>query len=117
LTILGSISDGLGTGIDQLVLKSSLDLFAAMAFAASLGIGVAASAITVVAVQGLLTVLGVIFGSFMPASLIAAMTAAGGVLLLGIGLRLLQVRRVPVADMLPALILAPIITITVELIR
>lgn len=117
LTILGSISDGLGTGIDQLVLKSSLDLFAAMAFAASLGIGVAASAITVVAVQGLLTVLGVIFGSFMPDSLIAAMTAAGGVLLLGIGLRLLQVRRVPVADMLPALILAPIITITVELIR
>ncbi|MGA1345264.1 MAG: DUF554 domain-containing protein [Ilumatobacteraceae bacterium] len=117
LTILGSISDGLGTGIDQLVLKSSLDLFAATAFAASLGIGVAASAITVVVVQGSLTVLGVLFGSFMPDAAIAAMTATGGILLLGIGLRLLQVRRVPVADMLPALVLAPVITVVVDALR
>lgn len=117
LTILGSISDGLGTGIDQLVLKSSLDLFAAMAFAASLGIGVAVSAVTVLVVQGALTVLGAVFGSFMPDSLIAAMTAAGGVLLLGIGLRLLQLKKVPVADMLPALVLAPVITLIVEQLR
>jgi uncharacterized membrane protein YqgA involved in biofilm formation len=117
LTILGSISDGLGTGIDQLVLKSSLDLFAAMAFAASLGVGVAASAITVLVVQGALTALGAVFGSFMPDSLISAMTAAGGVLLLGIGLRLLQVRRVPVADMLPALVLAPVLTLVIDAVR
>jgi uncharacterized membrane protein YqgA involved in biofilm formation len=53
----------------------------------------------------------------MPDSLIAAMTATGGVLLLGIGLRLLQVRRVAVADMLPALVLAPLITAVVDLVR
>lgn len=110
LTILGSLSDGLGTGIDQLVLKSSLDLFASMAFAASLGLGVALSAVSVLVFQGALTALGAGFGSFMPDSTISAMTAAGGVLLLGIGLRLLRVRQVPVADMLPALALAPLIT-------
>lgn len=110
LTILGSISDGLGTGIDQLVLKSSLDLFASMAFAASLGLGVALSALSVLVFQGALTILGAGFGSFMPDSTVAAMTATGGVLLLGIGLRLLRIRQVPVADLLPALVLAPVIT-------
>ena len=117
LTILGSLSDGLGTGIDQLVLKSSLDLFAAMAFAASLGLGVMFSALTVAFVQGVLTICGVVFGSFMPDSLIAAMTAAGGVLLLGIGIRLLQLKEVRVADMLPALAVAPLLTLVIDSFR
>ena len=117
LTILGSLSDGLGTGIDQLVLKSSLDLFAAMAFAASLGLGVMFSALTVAFVQGVLTICGVVFGSFMPDSLIAAMTAAGGVLLLGIGIRLLQLKEVRVADMLPALAVAPLLTLIIDSFR
>ncbi|MEG3600545.1 MAG: DUF554 domain-containing protein [Actinomycetota bacterium] len=117
LTILGSLSDGLGTGIDQLVLKSSLDLFAAMAFAASLGLGVMFSALTVAFVQGVLTICGVVFGSFMPDSLIAAMTAAGGVLLLGIGIRLLQLKEVRVADMLPALVVAPLLTLIIDSFR
>jgi uncharacterized membrane protein YqgA involved in biofilm formation len=110
LTVLGSLSDGLGNGIDQLVLKSSLDLLASMAFAASLGLGVALSAVSVLVFQGALTILGAGFGSFMPDSTVAAMTATGGVLLLGIGLRLLRIRQVAVADLLPALVLAPIIT-------
>lgn len=117
LTILGSLSDGLGEGIDQLVLKSSLDLFASMAFAASLGIGVMFSAVTVAVVQGSLTLLGVAFGSFMPDALISAMTAAGGVLLLGIGIRLLQLREIRVADMLPALAIAPAMTFVIDILR
>ncbi len=52
LTVLGSISDGLGNGRDQLFLKSALDGFASIAFAASLGWGVAASALALVVVQG-----------------------------------------------------------------
>ena len=117
LTILGSLSDGLGTGIDQLVLKSSLDLFASMAFAASLGIGVMFSAVTVAVVQGALTLLGVVFGSFMPDALISAMTAAGGVLLLGIDIRLLQLKELRVADMLPALVIAPLMTLLIGILR
>ncbi len=107
LTILGSLSDGLGRGIDQLVLKSSLDLFAAMAFAASFGVGVLFSALSVAVTQGLLTVIGVALGSVVPDAHIAALTAVGGLLLVGLSLRLLRVRDVPVADLLPALVVAP----------
>ena len=110
LAVLGSLSDGLGQGIEQLALKSTLDGFASLAFAASLGWGVAASALSVGVWQGLLTILGALLGSFMSAALIASLTATGGVLLLGVGFRLLNIRQVPVGDLLPALLVAPIVT-------
>jgi uncharacterized membrane protein YqgA involved in biofilm formation len=111
LAILGALSDGLGQGIEQLATKSILDGFASLAFAASLGWGVALSAIPVGIWQGLLTALAFGLGSVMSAPVIAALTATGGVLLLGVGLRLLQLRQVAVGNMLPALIVAPILTI------
>ena len=114
LAILGSISDGLGTGIDQLVLKSVLDGFAALAFAASLGWGVALSAVSVGIVQGVFTLVGVFAGQVLPESYIDAVTATGGVLLLGVGIRLLKLRAIPVADMLPALLIAPVRVWTVS---
>jgi uncharacterized membrane protein YqgA involved in biofilm formation len=110
MAVLGSLSDGLGRGIDQLALKSVLDGFAALAFAATLGWGVAASAISVGVWQGLLTVLAVLLGSLLPDAVVSSVTATGGVLLLGVGLRLLQARAVPVGDLLPSLLVAPIIT-------
>ncbi|HQK33081.1 MAG TPA: DUF554 family protein, partial [Phycicoccus sp.] len=61
-------------------------------------------------VQGSLTVVGVLLGSIMPEAHIAALTATGGLLLAGIGLRLLRIKDVPVADMLPALVIAPLLT-------
>jgi uncharacterized membrane protein YqgA involved in biofilm formation len=117
LTILGSLSDGLGRGIDQLALKSVLDGFAAMAFAASFGVGVMLSAVSVLVVQGLLTFLGVLLGGLVPDAHIAALTATGGLLLAGIGLRLLRIRDVPVGDMLPALLAAPLLTQVVVWLR
>ena len=110
LAVLGSLSDGLGRGIDELALKSVLDGFASLAFAASLGWGVAASALTVGVVQGLLTLLGALLGELVPEALVSAVTATGGVLLLGVGLRLLALKPVPVGDLLPALLVAPLIT-------
>jgi uncharacterized membrane protein YqgA involved in biofilm formation len=107
LTILGSLSDGLGLGADQLFLKATLDGFAAVAFAASFGWGVAASAITVAVVQGGLTVIGLLLGDVLPDAHVAALTATGGLLLVGVALRLLRVREIPVADLLPALLVAP----------
>ena len=62
LTVLGSLNDGLGNGADQLFLKSALDGFAAIAFAASLGWGVAASVLALLVVQGSLTALGAVLG-------------------------------------------------------
>lgn len=110
LTVLGSLSDGLGNGADQLVLKAVLDGFASIAFAASFGWGVAASALVVLAVQGSLTLLGAAVGSFLPDAHLAAVIATGGLLLVGVALRLLQVKQVPVGDLLPALVVAPLLT-------
>ena len=117
LAVLGSLSDGLGRGIEELALKSTLDGFASLAFAASLGWGVAASALSVGVVQGLLTLLGYLLGGLLPLALVAAVTATGGVLLLGVGLRLLAVKAVPVGDMLPALVVAPLLTALVQSLR
>jgi uncharacterized protein len=117
LTVLGSIDDGLGRGIQQLALKSTLDGFAAIAFAASFGIGVAAAAITVAVVQGGFTLVGVALGDVLPDAHVSALTATGGLLLVGIGLRLLRVRDVPVGDLLPALIFAPLLTQLVVVLR
>ena len=110
LTVLGSLEDGLGRGIDALALKATLDGFASIAFAASFGWGVAASVVAVLGVQGSLTLLGVVLGGFVPEAHLAALTAAGGLVLVGVALRLLRVRAIPVGDLLPALLIAPLLT-------
>lgn len=117
LTVLGSLSDGLGNGSDQLILKATLDGFAAVAFASSFGWGVAASALTVAVVQGSLTVLGAALGQVLPAPQLVALTATGGLLLVGVGLRLLRIRQIPVGDLLPALAVAPALTQLVMVLR
>lgn len=108
LAILGSVSDGMSTGVDQLLLKSSLDFFAAIAFAASLGWGVAASAIPVGIYQGLWTVIGLGLGNILSGYQIDAMTITGGLMLICIGLRLLKIKDIAVGNLLPALFIAPI---------
>ena len=117
LTILGSLNDGLGRGADQLYLKATLDGFAAIAFAASFGWGVAAAALAVLVIQGSLTVVGVLLGDLLPAAHLAAVTAAGGLMLVGVALRLLRIREVPVADLLPGLLVAPLLVQLVGALR
>ena len=114
LAILGSISDGMGTGIDQLVLKSTLDGFTSIAFAASLGWGVALSSLPVGIYQFIWTGIGISLGAILADYQIAAMTAVGGVLLIGISLRLLRIKDVAVANLLPAIALAPLIALLFE---
>ncbi len=114
LTVLGSLSDGLGRGADQLYLKSVLDGFAALAFASSFGWGVAASALTVIVIQGGLTVVGLFLGDVLSDAQVAALAATGGLLLVGIALRLLRIRQVPVADLLPALVVAPLLVAAIH---
>jgi uncharacterized protein len=117
LTVLGAINDGLGNGADQLFLKAALDGFAAIAFAASLGWGVAASVVSLLVVQGSLTVLGAALGDILPAAEVAALTATGGLMLVGVALRLLRIRQVPVGDLLPGLAVAPLATALVAALR
>lgn len=109
LTILGSINEGLGNGSDQLLLKATLDGFASLAFAASFGIGVMASAASIAVIQGSLTALGAAVGSFLPDAQLVALTATGGLILIGVAFRLLDLKVIPVADLLPALVLAPLL--------
>ena len=114
LAILGSISDGMGTGIDQLVLKSTLDFFAAMAFATSLGWGVAVSAIPVAFYQGVWTIVGLGLGQILDGYQIDAMTIVGGIMLMCISLRLLNIKQVAVGNLLPALAVAPMLAVIVN---
>lgn len=109
MTILGSITDGLGGGNEMLILKSTLDFFASLAFAAALGWGVAASGISILIVQGGLTLFGYFLGNFMSDVQILMLTATGGLLLVGISMRLLNIKQVPVGNLLPALIYAPLL--------
>lgn len=114
LAILGSISDGMSNGIDQLLLKSTLDFFAAMAFASSLGWGVAVAAIPVALYQGFWTVIGLALGEILDGYQVDAMTIVGGVLLIGIGLRLLNIKHVAVGNLLPALAISPLLAMLVH---
>jgi uncharacterized protein len=109
LTFLGALSDGLGRGADQLFLKAVLDGFASIAFAASFGWGVAAAAIVVLVIQGLMTAVGALLGNVLPEAHVTALGATGGVLLIGVALRLLKIKQIAVADLLPALIVAPLL--------
>ena len=108
LTILGSLENGMTGDMRLLAIKSLLDGVASIAFAAALGPGVALSAITVFLVQGSIAGGAFLLSDVMDAPTILAITAAGGVILLGVALRLLDLKSVRVANFLPALLLAPI---------
>ena len=114
MTILGSIQDGLTGDFQLLAVKSLLDGFASLAFAATLGPGVILSALTILAVQGSVTVAAALLGSALGevtrlTPWVIEMTATGGVLVLGISLLLLDLRRVRVGNLMPAVFLAPLI--------
>jgi uncharacterized membrane protein YqgA involved in biofilm formation len=109
LTILGSLKDGLTGDYSLLAVKSMLDGFAAMAFASALGWGVGFSVVTILIYQGGLSLLAGAASGVFDEQTIAAIMATGGVLILAIGLRLLDLREIRVANLLPALVLAPVV--------
>lgn len=109
LTVLGSLEDGLTGDYDLLALKSVLDFIAALTFASVLGWGVLLSAGTVLLVQGSLTLGAGFVEPVVTEAMVAAATATGGVLIFSLGLTLLDLKEVRVANMLPALLLAPLI--------
>lgn len=117
LTILGSLDNGLRGDITLLATKSLLDGVAAVAFAAALGPGVYLSVITVLVVQGGISGGAFLLTDVMDGPTILAITAAGGLILLGVGLRLLELKPVRVANFLPALVLAPLFVRLADAVR
>lgn len=120
LTFVGSIQDGMGLaiGFQQLAIKSVLDMFAGMAFAASFGVGVGFSIITILVLQGGLALIGMMIvqagdalEGFVFNAMINEMTAVGGLLLIGLALVLLDIKKPRIANFLPALLIAPLLVV------
>lgn len=114
MTIVGAIQDGLTGDFSLLAIKSVLDGFAALAFASTLGIGVLFSILTLLVYQGGITMLAGFAEMVLTAPMIAEMSATGGVLILAIGLLLLDLKRIRVANLLPALLIAPLIVAALQ---
>lgn len=114
MAVLGSLQDGLTGDYRLLAIKSLLDGFAALAFASSLGIGVVFSALTVVVYQGAISLLAGQVQQALSPAMIAEMSATGGVLIVGIGLLLLEIKRIRLANFLPAILIAPAVVAVLE---
>jgi uncharacterized protein len=109
LTILGSFLDGTRGDITLLAIKSTLDGVSSIVFAATLGWGVIFSAGSVFLVQGTLTLVAFLLQTSLSDLQTAELTAAGGVAVLGLALGLLDLKTIKVANLLPALVIAPLL--------
>lgn len=108
LAVLGAIADGLRSDPQLLLVKSALDGLASVVFASTLGWGVAASALPVALYQGAMTAAAGVLDSILTDRMVTEMTATGGLMILGIGIRLFRIAEVRVASFLPGLVIAPI---------
>jgi uncharacterized membrane protein YqgA involved in biofilm formation len=117
LAILGSIQDGLTGDFSLLATKSVMDGFASLALASTLGIGVLFSTVIVLVYQGGISLLAIQAQSLLTETMIAEMTAVGGVVLLGLAIsNLLEIKRIRTGNLLPALVIAPILVWILSLI-
>ena len=107
MTIIGSIQAGLNQDYEIILTKSIMDFVSAVAFSAALGAGVILSAITVLVIQGGITLLAGVLAPFLTAQVVTEMSAVGGALFIGMAVNLLGLRqeKVKVGDMLPAIFL------------
>lgn len=108
MAIVGSIQDGIYGDMTTLIIKSALDFVTAMILASVLGIGVIFSAISVLIYQGAITILAMFGADLMTPEIIRSLSMIGNILLIGIGINFMELKRIKVANMLPAL-LVPII--------
>ena len=109
LTILGAIEEGMGGSPRLLLIKSLMDGVSSIALASGLGIGVVFSAIPLLIYQGGITLLAMGFGEFFPEVYITELSAVGGILLIGLGISILEIKKIKVMNMLPALVMIVIL--------
>ncbi len=106
MTILGSIEEGLGGEPTLLLAKSFLDGFGAIALASSLGIGVLFSAVPLLIYQGGLTLLAGLVQGYLTEPIINEVSAVGGLMLIGLGITILEIKKLKILNLLPALVFA-----------
>jgi uncharacterized membrane protein YqgA involved in biofilm formation len=126
LTILGAINDGLSGNFSLLAIKAVLDGFSALVFASSFGVGVLFAGVTILVVQGGISLLAGLIKPLLislPGASMAAqprvieLSAVGGVILIGLALNILELKRIKVANLLPALIIAPLIVTLLNILK
>jgi uncharacterized protein len=106
MTILGTFDEGIKNNSTLLITKSIMDGLGAIALASALGIGVGFSAIAILIYQGGLTLLANFLGNFISENMLTELTATGGIMLVGLGLNILEIKRIKVFNLLPALVFA-----------
>ncbi len=104
MTIIGSIQEGMGQGHELLFTKAIMDGFSAILLAAGFGISIPLVAVPLLIFQGSITLLAYFFGAHFSASIITELTATGGVLLIGLAINILDIKKLKVTNMLPSLI-------------
>ncbi len=111
MTIIGAMEEGFGDPPNLLLAKSVLDGFSSVALAASMGIGVMFAAIPLLIYQGGLTLLAASLRDVMADPVVAEMTAVGGLLLIGLGINILEIKKLKILNMLPALVVAVVLAL------
>ncbi len=111
MAILGPMDEGIRGDRTILLTKSILDGFASIALAASMGIGVAFSAIPILIYQGGIAILAGFSQNFFTSSMIQQLTAVGGILIVGISMNILEIKKINVTNLLPAIILSVIFSL------
>jgi uncharacterized membrane protein YqgA involved in biofilm formation len=110
MTILGAFDEGMKGDTTLLITKSVMDGFAAMALASAFGIGVGFSAIPLLIYQGGLTLFAGCLGVFFSEAMITDLTAIGGILLIGLGINIMEIKKIKTFNITPALILVVLFT-------
>lgn len=109
MTILGAIEEGMGGNPELLLIKSLMDGISSIALTVAFGIGVLFSAIPLLIFQGGLTLLAAQAGEFIDPVVITEVTAVGGVILIGLGINLLEIKKIKVVNLLPAMLIVPLL--------
>jgi uncharacterized protein len=110
LTVVGSLQDGISGDAQLLIVKAALDGIVSVVFAAVYGWGVAFSALSILVLQGFVTMIGIVAGdNLLDDRMVAEMEATGGPMIIGVGLRLLDLKQIRLASFLPGLAIAPVL--------
>ncbi|MDR2118518.1 MAG: DUF554 domain-containing protein [Tannerellaceae bacterium] len=104
MTIVGAIEEGFGRTSDLLLTKSVMDFFSSVMLASGLGVGVLFSSIPVLLFQGGITLLVSIAGKDIPGEIISEITVVGGIILIGLSIHLLKIKKMEIVNLLPALV-------------
>ena len=104
MAVLGAIEEGTGNFPTILLTKSAMDGVSSIAFAAALGVGVIFSAVPVAIYQGTITIIAFLFANSLDMAIINEMSAVGGILIIGLGLNILEIKEIKVVNLLPSLV-------------